>query len=167
MTILIAVAGRHGSTREIADVIAQEMRDSGHEVDVRKPEDCDEVDQYDAVIAGSAVHMGSWMPEAKRFIDRHHVRLTTVPVWLFSSGPLGHDHPQPESDPLHLDEMMELTHARGHQIFAGRLDKSSLGLGERLMVKMVKAPEGDFRNWDAIRRWARDIAAALPVGVPA
>jgi menaquinone-dependent protoporphyrinogen oxidase len=30
-----------------------------------------------------------------------------------------------------------------------------------MMVKAVKAPEGDFRDWDAIRGWADEIAATL------
>jgi hypothetical protein len=28
-------------------------------------------------------------------------------------------------------------------------------------VKAVRAPDGDYRDWDAIRGWADDIAAAL------
>jgi hypothetical protein len=33
---------------------------------------------------------------------------------------------------------------------------------------MVKAPEGDFRDWDAIRQWAHEIATELrEVNLPA
>jgi menaquinone-dependent protoporphyrinogen oxidase len=56
---------------------------------------------------------------------------------------------------------MRATHARGHRVFVGKLNPGDLGFGERLMAKVVKAPEGDFRDWDAIRAWAREIAAAL------
>lgn len=55
---------------------------------------------------------------------------------------------------------MQATHARDHRIFAGRLDASTLSLGERVAVRAVRAPEGDFRDWAAIRGWAREIAAA-------
>jgi len=36
-----------------------------------------------------------------------------------------------------------------------------LGLGEKVILKAVRAPEGDFRPWDDVREWARGIAAAL------
>jgi menaquinone-dependent protoporphyrinogen oxidase len=57
--------------------------------------------------------------------------------------------------------MMAATQARGHRTFVGKLDKSNLGLGERLVVKMVGVQEGDFRDWEAIRDWAREIVIAL------
>jgi menaquinone-dependent protoporphyrinogen oxidase len=49
-------------------------------------------------------------------------------------------------------------------MFFGALDRSKLGFGERMMVKAVKAPEGDFRDWAGIRSWADDIARELGVG---
>jgi len=56
---------------------------------------------------------------------------------------------------------MALTQAREHKVFAGKLDKQSLGLAERFVTRVVQAPEGDFRDWQAIRDWARSIAASL------
>jgi menaquinone-dependent protoporphyrinogen oxidase len=77
------------------------------------------------------------------------------------------EEPQPKGNPAHLDELVATTGARGHRIFVGKLDKSGLGLGERLMARAVKAPEGDFRDWPAIRAWAREIATTLePLSVP-
>jgi menaquinone-dependent protoporphyrinogen oxidase len=45
--------------------------------------------------------------------------------------------------------------------FHGVLDMKKLNLAEKLVVKALKAPTGDFRNWDVITAWAEDIAAAL------
>jgi menaquinone-dependent protoporphyrinogen oxidase len=79
---------------------------------------------------------------------------------MFSSGPLG-DPPRP------LDELAEVAAlgagvaARGHQVFAGRLDPSDLRWTERLAVRAVHSPTGDFRDHDAIRAWAREVAADL------
>jgi menaquinone-dependent protoporphyrinogen oxidase len=111
--------------------------------------------------------MGDWLPEARTYVGRSRALLATVPVWLFSSGPLGRDDPQPKGDPRHLAELLGETGARGHWIFVGKLDRSRLGLGERLIAGLVKAPEGDFRDWDAVRAWAREIAAALAAPVAA
>lgn len=161
MNILVAVASRHGSTHEIAGVIAEELGKRGYAVHVRGAADVEDAAPYDAVIIGSAIYMGNWLPEARHFVERNQARLAQVPVWLFSSGPLGEEDPQPRGDPAHLDELMQAAPACGHRIFAGKLDKHSLGIGERLVVRAVKAPEGDFRDWEAIRGWAREIAAAL------
>ena len=54
------------------------------------------------------------------------------------------------------------------RVFAGKLDHASLSLDhaslsrvERLMVRAQRAPEGDFRDWDAIRAWARGVGGEL------
>ncbi len=161
MNILIAVTSKHGSTREIADAISDELRQAGHNVEVRDAQSAPLVDIYDAVIAGSAIYMGHWMGEAKAFVERNRGHFSGKPVWLFSSGPLGEDHPEDMGVPETLDDLLEQTGARDHQVFVGRLDKSELGFGERMISKVVKAPEGDFRDWDAIRAWAREIAQQL------
>jgi len=41
--------------------------------------------------------------------------------------------------------------------FAGRIDFEALSFVDRLMVKMVKSPIGDFRDWDGIRAWSSAI----------
>jgi menaquinone-dependent protoporphyrinogen oxidase len=161
MVILIAVASRHGSTDDIAEAIAHELRVAGNTVSVQNADDVKNIEPYEAVIVGSAVYAGSWLATARDFIKQHRVGLAQIPVWLFSSGPLGDDEPQPTGEPNQLRELLAATGARGHTIFVGKLDKSRLGMGERLIVRFVGAPEGDFRDWEAIRGWAHTIAEAL------
>jgi menaquinone-dependent protoporphyrinogen oxidase len=155
------VASRHGSTRDIARAIADQLRAARFTVDLRDVSAVRDIDGYDAVILGSAVYMGNWLPEARAFVDVHHEQLTHVPTWLFSSGPLGRENPLPAGDPNCLTELMQMTGARDHQTFAGKLDRANLRFVERFAAKMVKAPEGDFRDWGTIRLWARAIARAL------
>ena len=112
------------------------------------------------VMVGSAVYAGRWMEEARRFAQRHHEQLRGRPVWLFSSGPIGVPLAPAEESADALKLVGELT-ARGHQTFAGRIDPSALGWVERTITRMVKAPDGDFRDWEAVRSWADDIARAL------
>jgi len=167
MRILIAVASRHGGTRGIAEAIGQELRTAGHSVTVEHAGGAMSVEGYDAALVGSAVYMGAWLPAARQFVERHAAALTAMPVWLFSSGPLG-DDPQPGPPLAHLDALMQETGAREHRIFVGKLDKGEIGFGERVVAQAVKAPEGDFRDWAAIRAWADQIAAALAApAVPA
>jgi menaquinone-dependent protoporphyrinogen oxidase len=161
MNVLVAVASRHGSTREIAQAVAVELRHAGHSVDVRDARHVDDVGPYGAVIIGSAVYMGNWLSEGSQLVDRARTQLAALPVWLFSSGPIGATDPKPKGDPSHIDELAKSIQARGHRSFVGKLDKGHLGMGERLIAGVVRTPAGDFRDWDAIRGWARDIAAAL------
>jgi menaquinone-dependent protoporphyrinogen IX oxidase len=51
---------------------------------------------------GSAIYAGSWLPAAKRFAEQHRAQLATLPLWVFSSGPLGAANPQPQDDPSTL-----------------------------------------------------------------
>lgn len=157
MKILVTAASRHGTTTQIADAIATTLRGANLEVDVADPESVEGIDGYAAVVVGSAVYTGHWMAEAKTFVHRHRDALRERPVFLFSSGPLG-DPPIPNEDPIDIADMETDIGAVDHQVFAGRLYLDELSLPERFIVKLVGAPSGDFRPWDDITEWAREIA---------
>ena len=161
MKVLVAVASRHNATRDIAEMIADELRASGLEVDLRAADAVLDIDGYGAVVLGSAVYMGSWLPAARQFAEAHGPALKTVPVWLFSSGPLGTEDPKPHGAPVDIPDLVEAVRAREHKVFAGKLDERSLGLAERLMAKAVHAPEGDFRDLGEVLEWTRSIASSL------
>jgi len=78
---------------------------------------------------------------------------------LFSSGPLGTEVVDTEEQPTELSELLEMLEPRDHRLFYGAL--TSDAFGERMVVKAVRAPEGDFRDWDEIQAWAAAIAAEL------
>jgi menaquinone-dependent protoporphyrinogen oxidase len=46
-------------------------------------------------------------------------------------------------------------------LFHGDIDMSKLNFAEKLILRGVKAPTGDFRDWNAITAWAIQIAEAL------
>jgi menaquinone-dependent protoporphyrinogen oxidase len=158
MKFLIAVTSKYGSTREIADEIAKTLQNEGFTVDICGAGDVSGVSGYDGVILGNAVYAGSWLPEARQLIERTRVQLAMLPVWVFSSGPLGGENPMPHDDPDKLAAPLDGLPVRDHHVFVGKLDFDHLKLPERLLAKAVHAPEGDFRNWDDIRGWAREIA---------
>ena len=160
MKILVTVASRHGATGEIGEVIASVLRDAGLAVQARSPSDVTSLDDYDAVVLGSAVYAGRWMEDARRFAQRHHEQLSARRVWLFSSGPIGEPLAPTEESADAIKLARDLA-AREHRTFAGRIDPDALGWVERTITRMVKAPDGDFRDWEAVRSWADDIARAL------
>ena len=161
MKVLIAVASKHGSTREIAGAIAEEMRKSSIDTTIRDVGAVKSIDAYDAVILGSAIYAGSWLPDAQNFAKEYREALSKLPVWLFSSGPLGADTPQPQVNPDKIATSLGMVEVRDHCVFVGKLDPASLGVAERIMVRVVGAPAGDFRDWEDIRGWAQRIAAEL------
>jgi menaquinone-dependent protoporphyrinogen oxidase len=160
MKILVTASSKHGSTHEIADRIAETLREQGADVARRLPEEVSSVDEFDAVVLGSAVYAGHWLKPARELVERLGPKLEGRSVWLFSSGPLG-DPPKPEEDPVDVAEVMETTKARQHRVFAGKLTKKELSFGERAIVLALRAPEGDFRDWEDIKSWAREITEEL------
>ena len=50
---------------------------------------------------------------------------------------------------------------RGHRLFPGRIEGSDLGISEKALVALVRAPDGDFRPWSEIATWAESIASQL------
>ena len=160
MKVLVSAASRHGATADIAKAIGETLEAAGLEVAVLPPDTVTSLAGFDAVVLGSGVYVGHWMEPAKDLVERFAGELPSRPVWLFSSGPIG-DPPKPEEDPADLAELMEATGARGHRLFSGLVDKSRLGLGEKVILAAVRVPEGDYRPWDEIRAWAGEIAAAL------
>jgi menaquinone-dependent protoporphyrinogen oxidase len=163
MRILVTVASKHQSTLEIGRAIGRALSSAGMLADVQPAEEVDTLTGYDAVVVGSGIYAGNWLGPARDFVERCAGQLRERPVWLFSSGPMG-DPPVPAGDPAGVKALIDLIHPQGHRVFAGRLESGDLGFGEKLIVKAVRAPFGDFRDWAAIEAWARDIATELGVG---
>jgi menaquinone-dependent protoporphyrinogen oxidase len=161
MRVLVTYATKHGSTREIAEAIAATISGHGIAAEVLPVEDVAEIGSYDAVVLGSAIYIGRWLKEATEFTRRHRASLAERPLWLFSSGPLGTEVVDNEEQPKELSELLEMLEPRDHRLFYGALTRDALGFGERMVVKAVRAPEGDYRDWDEIQAWAAAIAAEL------
>jgi menaquinone-dependent protoporphyrinogen oxidase len=155
MTVLVTYASKHGATTELAEALGRDLWARGVDAEVRSADEVDGVRDYDAVVLGSALYMGKWLPEATALLDECAEDLAVRPTWLFSSGPLG-EPLQPEPPDLH--ELVERVHARDHRVFAGKLERGTLSFPERAVVRMVKAPYGDFRDWDAVADLADEIA---------
>lgn len=158
--VLVSAGSRHGSTKEIGERIGGVLASCGLDVLVQDPEHVLDVSEFDVVVLGSAVYAGHWVREAKEVADLIAAESPKPLVWLFSSGPVG-EPAKPEEDPVDVTAVRELTEARQHRIFAGKIDKSKLGFGERAILIAVKAPEGDFRDWNEIEGWAKEIADHL------
>jgi len=160
--VLVVAASKHGATAEIARAIADRLNQSSPGLTAMALPVSQDPDpsSFTAVVLGSAVYMGRWLDPARTYAAAHVAALRSRPLWLFSSGPIG-EPPFPPDEPHDAAPVVQLTAAREHHVFPGRLDKALLGFAERAMVTAMRAPLGDFRDWDAVRSWADSIAAAL------
>ena len=170
--VLVTVATKHGSTREIASALARELSGNraapGLELvaSVVPVENRPDPGRYDAVVVGSAVYGGCWLPSAREFATAHAATLRGRPVWLFSSGPIG-PPPLPDAEPYDAATMRDLLRPREHRVLPGRLEPRLLTFAERAVVTAMRAPVGDFRDWDLVRTWATEIAGGLAADAPA
>lgn len=163
--VLVAYATKYGATAEIAEKIGQVLQEAGLQAEVLPVEQVHDLTPYEAVVLGSAVYAGQWRREAAAFLQAHEEALAQRPVWLFSTGPTGEGDPvqlmQGWRFPEALQPVAERIAPRDIAFFQGSLDPGKLNLGERLVVRALKVPTGDYRDWEAIASWAAGIAQAL------
>jgi menaquinone-dependent protoporphyrinogen oxidase len=156
--VLVAYATKLGSTREISETIAGLLTGAGFPSEARSVRDVRTLDEWDAVVLGSALYAAHWQRDANRFVVRHRAALTLLPLWLFSSGPLdarlaGANLPITE----HAAEITVGLGALEHRTFGGRLLADA-----PVDPQVLKThPIGDFRNWAQVHDWALAIARQL------
>ncbi len=148
--VLVAVAPGCGTPATISDVIAQTFRTSGFDTTLMPLEDITSLDEYDAVVAGSAVQNGRWIGAAKEFVTKHKSQLRKRMVWLFSSGSMG--RPGSQSEIVLLDSLADPLE---HKLFNPPDTVPGPGLAGS------NDPSGCCP--DEVRRWALHVAGALSV----
>lgn len=161
--ILVAYASKCGSTGGVAEAIGQALCDGGATVDVRLAKDVTDLSSYRAVVVGSAIRMGQWLPKAVKFVETHRDTLSQVPVAYFAvCMTLAEDTEENRRTvAAYLDPVREVVQPVDVGLFAGAMDYSKLSFVFRLIIKAMRVPEGDFRNWNAIRDWATNVRPML------
>lgn len=157
MKILVVWASRHGATTEVAEAVAEELTNAGHDVKVEEAGKVASIDGYDGLVLGSAVYMTQWVDDMRRFANKFHDELLDMPLWAFSVGLSGVPKGNVQ-DPVRVGPVLLRINPRDHKTFAGRLRPRELSLRERSIARLGGAVEGDFRDWDDIRDWARSVA---------
>ena len=161
--ILVTYATRAGSTYEIAARVAEVLRAAEATVDVKPVMAVHELQGYDAVVVGSAIRMGRWLPEAVEFVKTNRETLSHIPTAYFVvSGLLRNDTVEMRRQVLaFLDPVCALLAPVSVGLFAGKLDYRTIDGFDRSISEAVSSAEGDWRNWNAIDKWAHDLLPAL------
>lgn len=163
--ILVTHASKYGATIEIAEKIGDVLRQAGLQTDVLPVKQVCDLTPYTSVVLGSAVYYGMWRKDAVKFLKANEKKLTERSVWFFSSGPAG------EGDPIELldgwrfpplqQAIADRIRPRDIVVFHGLLLEENLNFFEKSVLTNLKAPVGDFRDWETITNWAASIAEAL------
>lgn len=174
MRILVTYATRHGATRGIAERIAAALERQNLDVTFEPIDKAGDAGLYDAAIIGSASYAFHWLGEASAYVRHNAEALRNMPVWLFSSGPVGKDEVDSKgrdvraaARPKEFETFESSIRPRGTNVFRGAFDPEAapIGVMEHVMHAFPQAkaamPAGDFREWPVIDAWAEAIAAEL------
>jgi menaquinone-dependent protoporphyrinogen oxidase len=175
--ILVLYASTHGHTAKIAARIAGALEDDGATVDLHQlhgnktqpaPKD------YDAVIVGGSIHAGHHQRALVKWAERHQTALGLTPSAFFSVCLTAAD----DTDESHaatrgyLDDFVEKTGwTPGRSTtFAGAVQYREYDIATRALMRLLMrrmhhptdaSQDYDYTDWDAVERWAHELAATL------
>jgi menaquinone-dependent protoporphyrinogen oxidase len=164
--VLVAYATKAGSTGEVAETIGRTLHEAGLEVEVRLAKDVRSLDDYSAVILGSAIRVGNILPDAQKFAERFQVALMQKPTAVFVvCATLWEDTPENRKTVAgYLNPLRALLAPVAEGLFAGKVDRTTLEQPLRFFFGFIKKPPmsgGDWRNWQAIGNWAKSLVPLL------
>ena len=159
--VLVAYATRTGSTEEVAQAIAEVLRNHDVSADLRCAKDISSTDQYVAVVIAAPLYMGRLHKEMRRFLSTHRAALMKTQVVLFVLGPIQKE----EKDWIGAKQQLEKELKKfswlspvAQYIVGGRFDPARMGFPFNVIPAMRKIPASDALDWDLIRDKAGELA---------
>ncbi len=166
--LLVTYASVKGSTVGVARTIGDELHSQGAQVEALPINLVRGVSEYSAVVIGSAIYGHQWLESAVEFLQTYRAYLSHIPVAYFVVCVTMRENNAAHRGTVlsYLAPVQEaLPEIKPVAIgaFAGAFNSRQWALPLLLMLKARHElpPEGDFRNWKAIRAWARDLHPLL------
>jgi menaquinone-dependent protoporphyrinogen oxidase len=167
--ILITYASRFGSTAGVAEAIGKTLAEGGAQVEVLPMRDVKDLAPYLAVVAGSAINSGEWLPEAVQFVRAHQADLARKPFAAFlvcMTLSMRNADQYRQHVTTWLEPVRALVKPVSEGLFAGVLEIAKIpSFSDRLKFRVSVAfgvwKEGDHRDWNAIRAWAQSLYPLL------
>jgi menaquinone-dependent protoporphyrinogen oxidase len=168
-SVLVGYATRYGSTQEVAELIAQVLREAGLQVDVQAVKNVRSIEKYTAFVLGAPLYIGALLKEMQRFLVSHSEGLKSRPVWFFALGPLNDDEKGKPDARQQLENALakySWLSPAGIQLFVGKYDPKKLRFPDSLLgtlpaSPLYQKPLSDLRNWPEIRAWASSLAVKI------
>jgi menaquinone-dependent protoporphyrinogen oxidase len=158
--VLVGYGTRAGSTAGVAERVAEVLNRNGlaaQAIEIKKVKDAA---LYDAVVLGSSVRAGKLKPEVLKFLDKNKADLNSKPFAAFvvCLAMKDCDEKGRATAGPYLAPVRERVKPLSEGLFGGAYDPQKLGFVSRQIMKLIKAPAGDFRKWDEIEAWAAGLA---------
>lgn len=179
MKALIIYGTRYGTAAEIAEEIGKVIENEGIEVDLIDSRGIKNYDifSYDMVIVGSGIKIGKWTKGSLKFLENNKSALSDKKVALFvTCGAANMEETIAEGQEKYLDEVA-LKYLSNKPVATGLFGSiydpnANQGLMYKLATKFIikkgldkqgidTSKRLDYRDWDKIRAWARDLANML------
>lgn len=166
--VLVTYASQGGAAAGVAEAIGKVLSANNTPVEVLPIRDVRDLASYHAVVIGSAVHSGQWMPEAMAFVERNESKLRQMPTAIFQVCMMlaAKNESYRNMVPGWLAPLRSRLRPVAEASFAGalwpdRYSKLSEKLGLRIFLGTIQLKPGDYRDWDAIRAWAERIRPSI------
>jgi menaquinone-dependent protoporphyrinogen oxidase len=167
--ILVAYATGAGSTGGVAEIIGKALAKHGDAVDVHPVQSVSSLAGYDAVVLGSAINGGKWLPAAVDFLQTHQAELRRIPTAFFLVCLM--INKKSETFQRMVDEYLQAERTLVMPVAEGRFVGAMYtkgrpfleGIGIRFFTSFcgLGARGGDFRQPEVIRAWAESTRPLL------
>jgi menaquinone-dependent protoporphyrinogen oxidase len=161
---LVTFATRYGSTREVAQSIADALQKGGIEIDFQPISEVHSVEKYQAVVLGAPLYMFRWHKDARRFLSKHRKEIVQRPIVIFALGPIHDEEKEWQDVQKQLDKALAKypwLKPAVVEVFGGRFDPARLRFPYSFLPAMKKIPASDIRDWTKIKSWAENLPALL------
>ncbi|MHA2099545.1 MAG: flavodoxin domain-containing protein [Candidatus Kariarchaeaceae archaeon] len=164
--ILVTYDGKFGSTGEVANFISQILTEEDKIVEMKKISDDHDLTSYDGVVIGCPIHYDKWNSSGRKFVKNNEEILSKIPVaFFFTCLVLSQNTEKANQKALGYSNKLYDLSSKVQPItigqFAGVLDYSKMSFILKIIVKtifrFIGVKEGDYRDWDLIRSWAKNI----------
>jgi menaquinone-dependent protoporphyrinogen oxidase len=157
--VLVAYGTRAGSTASVAERVAEVLNRNGFAAQAVEVREVKDAAPYDAVVLGSSIRAGKLKPEVLKFLDKNKAVLEAKPFAAFvvCLAMKDGDEKGRTTAATYLEPVRAQVKPVSEGLFAGAYDPEKLGFAVRQVMKMIKAPPGDFRKWDDIEAWAASL----------
>jgi menaquinone-dependent protoporphyrinogen oxidase len=166
--VLVTYATQGGSTTGVAEAIGQVLSSNDLVVGVLPITEVANLGPYQSVVIGSAVHGGTWMPEATAFVQQYQETLRQIPTAVFQVCMMlatnNEQYKRMVPDwfiPLRGQIQPVAEGSFAGALWPGKYAKLSEKIGLRIFLAAIKLKAGDYRDWSAIRTWAEQITPRL------
>ena len=165
-SVFVTYATRYGSTQEVAEAVAAELRNLGLPTEIQPMNKVRTLDRYSAVVLGAPIYIGRLHKDARHFLEQHNKALKVKPVALFALGPTSNreeDWRNVRTQFQQILAQLPWLNPVAAELFGGKFDPTALRFPDSLLTLFPASPirnmpPSDIRDWPAIRTWANSLA---------